>query len=87
MKIDFAFERHGVNIVTFHSNIKDIHITLEYVPGKRKFSAFSDYDITKRFVYHGRNYDRTKQGNREVYLKVLRMVKPFLSEAIKECFN
>lgn len=87
MKIDFTFERHGVNIVTFHSNIKDIHITLEYVPEKRKFNAFSDYDITKRFVYHGRNYDRTKQGNREAYLKVLRMVKPFLSKAIKEYFN
>lgn len=87
MKIDFTFERHGVNIVTFHSNIKDIHITLEYVTEKRKFNAFSDYEMTKHFVYHGRNYDRTKAGNREIYLKVLRMVKPFLSEAIKECFN
>lgn len=87
MKINFISERHGVNIVSFHSNVKDIHVTLEYIPEKCKFNAFSEYEMTKHFVYHGRNYDRTKQGNREVYFKVLRMVNPFLKEAVNKYFN
>lgn len=87
MKINFTSERHGANIVTFHSNVKEVHVTLEYIPETGKFNTFSEYEITKHFVYHGRNYDRTKQGNREVYLKVLRMVKPFLKEVVNKYFN
>ena len=87
MKINFISERHGANLITFHSDVKEIHVTLEYIPESRKFNAFSNYDATKHFVYHGRNYDRTKQGNREVYLKVLRMVRSFLKEAVDNYFT
>lgn len=87
MKNNFSFERYGCNIIGFYNNTCDIIVALEYDFEKGKFKAFSDYAVTKHFVYHGRNYDRTKGGNREIYLKVLRMVKPFLSEAIKGCLN
>ena len=86
MKNNFTYERHGLNIVSFHDDDKDIHITLEYSTEKGKFKAQSEYEITKHFVYHGRNYDRTKSGNRDIYLKVLRIVKPFLKEAINKYF-
>lgn len=85
--LNFTYERHGINIVSFHNEDKGIHVTLEYMPNERKFKSFSEYEMTKQFMYHGRNYDRTKQGNRDIYIKALRMVKPFLREAINEYFN
>ena len=85
--IVFTFEKHGSNIIAFHNEEKDIHVLLEYLPDKRKFKAYSTYTMTKNFVYHGRNYDRAKSGNRELYLKVLRMVNPFLRKVVKERKN
>lgn len=87
MKNNFTFERHGINIVSFHDADHDTHVTLEYSHEIQKFKITSEYEMTKHFVYHGRNYDRTKAGNREIYLKVLRMVKPFLREAVNEYFT
>lgn len=84
---NFTYERHGTNIISFHNDNIGIHVTLEYMPEKRKFKSFSEYEITRHFVYRGRNYDRMKQGNRDIYLKALRMAKPFLREAIEEYFN
>ena len=83
---NFTYELHGMNIVAFHNDKKDIHVLLEYNHEKGKFKAQSDYEMTKHFVYHGRNYDRTKSGNRDIYLKVLRTVKPYLKDAINKYF-
>lgn len=85
--INFIYEKHGCNIITFHNEEKEIHVSLEYNLETGKFNAFSDYSITKQFVYRGRCYDRTKVGNRDIYIKVLRMVKPFLKEAINKYFK
>lgn len=85
--ISFTYERHGANIISFHNENKGIHVTLEYIPKDGKFKSFSEYEMTKHFIYHGRNYDRTKHGNRDIYIKALRMIKPFLREAINEYFN
>lgn len=87
MKNNFSFERHGCNIIVFFTAYRETVVILEYDFEKGKFKAYSDYETTKHFVYHSRKYDRTKNGNREIYLKVLRMVKPFLREAINKYFT
>lgn len=83
----FLHRKESLQHNRFYTDRREIYVALEYYDVKRKFIAFSDFGITKHFVYHGRCYDRTKLGNMDIYRKVLRMVRPFLNDAINEYFN
>ena len=87
MKTFFHTEKNPCNIIGFYTDYRDVYVALEYDEEKGKFIAFSDFGITKHFVYHGRCYDRTKLGNMDIYRKVLRMVHPFLNDAINKYFK
>lgn len=87
MKNKFYTEQIVWGLIGFYTDYREIYVALEYDFDKGKFNAFSDYGVTKHFVYRGRCYDRTKYGNRDIYLKVLRMVNPFLKDAINKYFK
>lgn len=67
----FHYEHLVANIYSFHDEKHNIHITVEYDETKNRFKAFSELSYTHKFVYHGRNYDRTKAGNSDIYRKAL----------------
>lgn len=72
--MNWEIEKLSHNIVIFWADKRNYMVMLEYDFDIGGLREFSDYLVTKSYMYNGRSYNRDLPVNRRRYYRLLSMI-------------